>query len=1375
MSIIDSKNFAGGGMDTDSAPELVAPNDYREAYNLRNTGNTENESGYLVSIESNDAIALTLPGGLNKCIGSRQFEGVRKIYKFIFNSNNFHTITEIDYDTETETILFTNKTDSGGENVLILTADVYVTDIKLLENLLIFRNSLNEPCLINIDRLKSGGYGVLTKDDFMLIRQQPLTRPTAVYGNDLSFSSNFLRAKLFQFRTQFIYDDNETSVWGAMSDRPVPTDESNPNVGTVAYNNNAIVVGVNIGGDRVKELNIATRQGNYDWAIAKTVTREYILALPANSLVVDLANGIYEGYDPTTNIYTFVFYNNGLYPSVDVLETDLLCDYIPKECDSLEVINGRGEVNSNGTVLTLGAGTEGYPRPNTVIELSSSAVSSGLTYSNYLITDPLRIDPNFTGYYRTAGGSVLKKDQRRWCYITYRGIPKLNDKLTVFVTEGNDKNAIRVNADYTVESEDLAGTPYQDLTSVVRKIAGVLGNRNDGSISELKVLQAGEIITFRGGGRSTRVPADCVTLIVYTSDNDDGRWYVSGYRPNEVALAAAGSGATKSIPSIKSNSSYQLGLAYYDKYGRPFPLQSNASTSIQTNSYAENLGSVSYINWAITSDPPPNAATYQWVSSKNTTHATSLYVNGIYKAGGDQGSYIEINLNTLNKYQTNNPNTNVGYSFTPNDRVTFNYFIDEVSSVLTNVWYDGIQRPNVDLEILDYKIVVTKVDGVDVTNYILKIQKPSGIDLAELENNVLYMELYTPLNSASQLDNIIFYEVGEKYPIVNGQHSVTMGEIRAIDCYFKTREYNIPDPYGADNLNGVYTFLAEDFNFSDFYLSNYTSLGRPRTFYDTPENVKFPATIRYSYEYISRSKTNLINRFYGENLVTYDLKYGAIKKMVQRDNTLICIQETKVGYVPVSISIIEDQASQNNVATSTLLLNKIRYSDSGSIGIGNAIESFTEYSGICYFVDPNRSEPIQISYNGVAPISGKMSKFFKRTLKDAVENGVKLIGYYNIFNKEYILTTEQPSGVIVQIAFDAQDWDDQEAYEVNKSTLVIETPPTKGSGTLNTTTGIYAYTPDLGETGSDSFTFSFTPVGGGATIEKNVCLNITEGTTDISYFVLNEVVGQNLDEFSEQSIQVGPFDNTGPVPISIVSGGAYTSQYKINDGSWTSTSGYYYPGDSVVVRVMTSASSLTSTTATLTIGDKSAVFTATTAIYDESGYFILDIFNGNVSDTYAASISSIDPDVPPITSESLIYTGNNEYPVVDDPENTYLITSNFADFGAQEGWRFIFNFERFKIDYPDTLEIGFTVGGKRSGSGGSTNIAYSSKSPDGTLIVVGGSEAIPTITGGYTVLPYTTTTANVAGFADGNFEDLPPVLYVTYTYSTNEINITYPV
>lgn len=169
MSIIDLKNFVGGGMDTDSAPELIAKNDYVEGFNVRNTGNKSGEEGYVISVESNSAISLTLQTGINKCIGSAQFENVRKIYKFIYNSQNRHLITEIDYDTDIETIIFTNLVDSDSVDVLNLDSGYYITDIKLLNDLLIFRNSLNEPCLINISRLKSGGYGTVTKDDFLLI------------------------------------------------------------------------------------------------------------------------------------------------------------------------------------------------------------------------------------------------------------------------------------------------------------------------------------------------------------------------------------------------------------------------------------------------------------------------------------------------------------------------------------------------------------------------------------------------------------------------------------------------------------------------------------------------------------------------------------------------------------------------------------------------------------------------------------------------------------------------------------------------------------------------------------------------------------------------------------------------------------------------------------------------------------------------------------------------------------------------------------------------------------------------------------------------------------------------------------------------------
>jgi hypothetical protein len=562
-----------------------------------------------------------------------------------------------------------------------------------------------------------------------------------------------------------------------------------------------------------------------------------------------------------------------------------------------------------------------------------------------------------------------------------------------------------------------------------------------------------------------------------------------------------------------------------------------------------------------------------------------VYVAGSIATISSATPTVNINIKSFNMYQENNPNSTVFYDFSKGDRVLLCYSLSDDTN--TKNWFDGISNPIIDVEVADYVIDIDP-DDPELSTYTLVIRTPGSAAVSAISsilNKNILLEIYTPINSTAQLDNTIFYEVGPRYPIANEEHTVTSGSIKNADTYFKTRTYNLPS-----SLSTSYTFLVEDFNFSDFYDSKFTEYGRSRSYFDTPEDKKFLTDIRYSYELVSNSRINLINRFYAENKVTYDNKYGGIKVLRVRDNTLVCVQEIKVGYIPVNIAIIEDQIAQENVATSTKLLNKIRYSESGNMGIGDAVESFTEYSGTMYFVDPNRSEPIQISYNGVRPISGKMSKYFKNTLKNASDSNVKIIGYYNIYNKEYIVTTESTAGFINQLSFNDINWKFDEPYTVNNSTLAIVSSPSGGILSAISATGSVDYTGTVGTTGSDSFSFSFNPTGGGALVTKNVCINVSQGNIDVYSFILGYVVNQALSSYSDPSNIIGNLGNTSPVPISISAGG----QYRINGGSWISTSGYYYPGEQVEVRVFTSASLNTTTTTTLTIGNKSDVFSATT-------------------------------------------------------------------------------------------------------------------------------------------------------------------------------------
>lgn len=1346
MSIIDSKNFAGGGMDTDSAFELIAPNDYINGLNIRNTGDTESEEGYIVAIESNELIPLTLPEGINKCIGSHQFELERKIYKFIFNSFGYHVITELDYDTDVETILFTNKTDSAGEDVLILNTSSYVTDIKFLDNVLYFVNSDNQPCNIDIQMLKDGSYGVVTKDDFLIIRKQPSTVPSVQYVSDGTRQSNTLYGKLFQFRTQFVYENNETSAWSGISDRPVPVDEAVQSTSSNVTKNNCLLVSVEAGSNRVTQVNVAFRVGDSDWFYVKQSEISQIKALSSQELapdnVISTPSSVRsEAYDPLANTFSFTFYHNGSYSSVDVLETDLPYDYIPKECETIEIIGGRGDLNANSSVLCIAGNTEGYPRP---------VVSKNLTPTNSIV-DVFIPEDETQGLSSTLSvKSTNNRLNRNLCTYTFRGQPKTNDNIKIRIQKENDATVfidLTGPDGYTVPS-----TQNNNLLAVMNSLAKQINSVVNGE---------GDNVILTGDTRSGVNNLGFGYLTLHTRADTFYGYRRAGFVaiPATITLAAAGTTESRSTGSLKENSSYQLALAYYDRWGRTFPIATDQSYVVNTPSYAAlKSGNAPAINWEIlTQEAPEGAETYQWLLTRNRTHLTSLYIDVKYEpTWSSTGNFYTFNMDALKKFNENNPTSVLSYGYSPGDKITFNYFIDGEEKV----YFDGTQQPVIDIEVVGFDpAYVPNEAEPTITHYALFVKIPTQLNTTLITDKDILVEVYSPLVQQTDLEGTVFFETGVKYPVVNGEHSVTSGSITRADCYYKTRQLNL-----ATDLNENEVFIVEDFNFSDFYASRLTPYGRPRTYYDTPENVQFPASIRYSYEYTAKSRTNQINRFYGENVVTYDQSFGFIRRIRQRDNTLIAIQEYKVGYVPINISIIEDQISQENVAVSTRFLNKIRYAGGTNIGIGDAKESFAEFDGSMYFVDPFRSEPMHITMNGVSTIAGKMSKYFRRTINEVYKNKTKLIGYYNIYNREYILTYEDIYSVINQLTFDVNNWQTQDDDTVDYDSLTIETAPTKGTVSIDSTYGTALYTPTLNELGNDTFTFSFTELSGGSPIEKNVCIDIGAGNTDVQQFSFGDLVDQPISTVVVSNpVQANGVDV--PVTISITGG-----EYKIDEGSWTSSAGYIYPGQQVVVRVTTSSSELTDVSCTLTIGDKSDTFTATTMSLDERLLLVIDLLSGQSNDTYIGKETTTAP---------FAYTGNNFIPPSGsgDPATCDILASDYVDiFSTTLSWRFIANIGKFIEDNPSATEFIFEVKG-RTGLSEISNVhlSYGTYGGTSTMDMTGTTGSyIPTIENPESLDGVKQFFTSVYGGADGTFTtSLPTVATFTYNVATRITTVTF--
>ncbi len=1190
------KSFLNGGLNTDDAPEFVEPNSWISAFNVRNTGTAIGEAGVLTNIDSNDLIAGTLSAGINQCIGAEGFESIRKAFGFIFNSGGYHQIVQYDIDTDVQTTLYTELTDSNNVPILNLNPQYYV-QIKLVNNMyLAWTDGINPIGFTNIETLAAGGYGTVQPEDFSLLKPQGLVPITGVYSSDEGKAANFVKGNLFQFNYQYVGQDFTYSAWSTWSKRIIPAEESTPEAGSDVRANNCIIVSVSVGSIRTLTINIAARSANLDYGIIKSVDRAYVLLLPFTS--IDIPNEVYEAYDPSTGLYSFVFYNDSISIPVPATQTDEPYDAVPHAATGIEIINGN--------IIGLGDLFEGYDRPVVDVTVQSVGYNPNLTVPTVPdVDEPFVITETFPGESGSGAG-----DHKRFMYVGYSGIPHTNDVLTIVLADiRNSNNTLTYT--YTVPAGQDG-----DLGAVVSTFAGTIPNSSvqfnvDGSV----------YINFVGPPYFGLLSA---TITLYNSGPD----------------------LSKSIHALLDSSSYQLAIRYRNSYGQYFPLVTGNNFIAKTQSFAQLLGNTPQINLTLnTLSAPTDAVDYQVMITPNSTANTVLDVlgnvidyKGEWNAHGNSpplvantgtvgdayqitgpslptdernlgngnvsfntGDYVVYNgkswdvvpkafadmtsagntmvfkINPLDlfnqRYADAGSATVLTYDYSPGDRFTLHYYIDGSDKIYVN-------DPCVDLQVLGY----------DSGSFLVKVEKSATFDVADIEGKNSYFRLYSPkkasLGASSIQNGTVWYEIGQRYTITNGVHDTLSLTVTDGDVYFKTRSYN-----GAVDPTEVYAGLATDFNFSDFYASAYTSYGRPGAYNDVLEATERKACIRYSQEYILGSKNNGLTKFYaaaiyGDGDGQTSSSFGAIQVLWQRGNILLVFQELNIAYVPVFTSIIEDQAQQEQIAISQKLLNFARY-ERGDIAIGFAKESFTYYNNTAYFVDPNRCEPCHATTGGVFPISGKMSKFFKLVLQSAFDNRQKVTSYYDRFNNEWVVTVQDGNKVVVSFAFNALNWQVNEDYTIVPADVTDTTDGSHCTVSYDDETGIATYTPTTDYVGSDTATFTF--LVDGNPITKNVCLSWTAGSSDINPFFFTAIIDQtqSTDVYSNTILITG---NTIPAPISISAGG----EYSINGGAFTSVSGTVNSGDIVQVKQTTSASYDTETIVTLTAGGQSAPFSATT-------------------------------------------------------------------------------------------------------------------------------------------------------------------------------------
>lgn len=969
--MIELKQFAGGGLNQDVDENFLKPNDWTYALNIRNTDRLQSNDGVISNILGNSLISYTLPAGVNKCIGNYSNEQNKKHYAFIYNSNSYHSIIEFDAKLNTITKVLENITDTGGNAILNFQQYELINGVGIVDNkYLFFTDGYNPPRSINIDKAKSTVGWYTTSASISLIKPPPQSLIIPAYASDVdnpTTASNRLKNQLFQFRYLYVYDDGSRSAWSSISALPLPALELNQSVDTTPYKNNQIWLTFDIGTKYVKTIEIAAlAQGalpsgqTNDWFTILSVDRDYLTTYPGVEQF--LADG---------NNCTYKFFNDALYQSVDILETDLAYDFVPLKSKCLDVVNGN--------VLVLGNNTEGYD--NISQSLSTFNVELGVSYSA----------PSTNPLVGVADGTGLA--------FQFSGVPVGNGSAY----PASDQ----IVATWTTPNP--LGPPNPPLSQSFTWVVPALFSGDLYS----------SIVDFGIDLAADSLAKDGSNYYVYSDVQQTG--------PNSVRLTFTKVGSplnlnatvsnspnfVNSVPAYKTNSKYQFGLVYYDEFNRSSYVQTNdrlSSTSggcvVKTSSWGATSGYTPVISWTIKHTAPPWATKYQWVRTEQLTHKKFLFwAASSVVANPSNANLYDLNIASLSAYNVANNDSILAYDYSEGDRCTVHR--DDVG------WRSG------------YDVNVTNF--VESTG-ILTIQKATSASPLSATANPMLIEIYTPKTRANSSTENFFYEFAEVYSCSGGVHSVSAGTFRAGDIYDRTR------------IIASSSYTLEDPNFSDFYVSNFSSNGRPNIAAPQAKQLTLPTDIRFSDTYVPNTNINGLNRFYGDAFETYDRVNGSIQKLAVRDNYLMTFQELKTGYIPIAQSIIEDQGvgNQANVAISNKLLNKIRYFG-GDYGIGTNPESFVRFAGTMYFADPNRNEVLRVR-DGLQSVSklGMDSYFTSKLSYTKNITNAKIIGSYDPRYNEYILTFRYPA-----------------PYEANQETVAFNED-------INRWTTFYSFLPESG-------------------------------------------------------------------------------------------------------------------------------------------------------------------------------------------------------------------------------------------------------------------------------------------------------------------------
>jgi len=935
-----------GGMNNDMIDSELSMQDTRYVKNAVRFSGEDGLYGVVRNIKGNLQVASSSTSSFSanaKVIGVCRNESSDSLIVFVSDTSD----AIYEYFPKTDTVEFILKDETGFSlNFSGKIKGAYVI------NGLLYWNDNNGLRKVNIQKAKNyllnkaGGnyspaYTLMDYQTISLIKYPYLDVIIPTYATDTTRNTNNLRGYLFQFRVQYIYDDNERSVASPISRIAVPKDETDITgevIGDTSLNN-VIKLNINSGHQTVEKIAIYVRIGNTgDWVLADTLSKKD-LGIPDNS------------------IFEYSFYNDNIVTGVDQVKINQLYHAVPLKSDYL------GYLHTNQLIVC--GNLDGYDnvkmdatlKPQ--LNIATSKVSLGSLIASFNVTEVSVV--------------ALGTETIPYLIVDFTNkLPAVNTVVSVTFNGGSN---------YFVVTADEAASALVFKADFVSFLMGACG------LPAVEIIVDYTLTDYQIGIREP-IPG----AITFTAAN----YNKTAGSLNSITGYKAGTNQSLGVvyydDAGRSTFVQPMGKVY-------LPFLTEPSAVFPSTMTAPYSNEVSYsIKWTIHNLPPQWATRWQIVRQANLTltYFQQYIINGIADGTSTWDSdktYIDISPLNKHRSQYNTspiefsfPSSNIGaYVFEKGDRIRFitqsrDYTTDPsgLGSVLT--YY-------LDMEILGYQ----QTSATDTTNTDkIMVQK---IDTTKYPNIGKYtlVEIYRP-NKAK--NDMLYYETGEMYKIlpsatnpnvkihstvpagftspvgvnqdvdINGNVTVdAAGESTSGDVYI------IPIVFDM-NLSSLIApkivSLIESSNASQFYVSDSYNIGRTQI---VDKNIKQQKTlsIRISGKYFDNSFVNNLSEFYGGKDLYVSPSWGdTIYGAVEKGYTLNIFQSRKVTqfYVgrtglQLASAVGTDQIMANSDATLST------QSPSPALRGTMNSESILTIENTLFYVDVLNGSIVQQAVNGI--------------------------------------------------------------------------------------------------------------------------------------------------------------------------------------------------------------------------------------------------------------------------------------------------------------------------------------------------------------------------------------------------------------------------